>query len=130
MVERIVVFSWNSGWYDSIVDGLVYTYVMTNNVIKAEDRKNHLYKVIEWISAGKENSKYVKKVKLDIDYSKEVVLEDFFSKLLAFLIAIGLAGIGLSMLIQSAGGPAALGGLIGGGIILLILLLLILREVR
>jgi len=129
MVERLAIFSWNSGWYDAIVDGLVYTYVMTNRAIKAEDGKVHLYKVIEWVSAGKVNSRYEKVAKLDIDYSYEVALEDVGSTIVKVLIALGFAAIAFTILIKTVG-PATLGGLIGGGIILLILLILLLREVR
>jgi hypothetical protein len=123
MVERLVIFSWNSGWYDSIVDGLVYTYVQTNKVITAEDGKNHLYTVKEWISAGKNDSRYEKVVKLDIDYSKEVLEEGVGNKIIAILIALGLSAIAFTILIKTVGEQAgALGGL---GIIFIIILILI-----
>jgi hypothetical protein len=123
MVERLVIFSWNSGWYDSIVDGLVYTYVMSNKVITDENGKNRLYKVIEWVSAGKEGDKYVKTVKLDIDYDHEVMEEGVGNKIIAILIALGLSAIAFSVLIKTIGSEAgALGGL---GIIFIIILILI-----
>jgi len=123
MVERLVIFSWNSGWYDAIVDGLVYSYVMTNKVIEDENGKHRLYRVIEWVSAGKNDGRYEKVVKLDIDYDHEVMEEGVGNKIITILIALGLSAIAFSYLIKTVGEQAgALGGL---GIIVIIILILI-----
>ena len=108
LVERVLTASYNSGWYNSLVEPLIDTYIKTNNFIDYQGKTRYYQYVKDLTDWHNEDGKRVKRYLIKVDLDHEYAQDSVGKMIIYGLIAIGIASIGLTLLISELKGEQPL----------------------